>query len=189
MNKKYNFIVGLAIALVLLLLLMFYNNGKHVGKVEQKVVYDTIYASSVETISIEKPIPYFVHVHDTIYREMQVVGDTSDVLVEIPISQAYYHEDSLYDAWVSGYEPRLDSIHVIAKNKETIINKTITNVVYQKKYKLYGDIGFLMAHDGRFYPQVGVSIATPKKWLVGAKIGLYEQKPMYSLSIGYNILK
>lgn len=43
-------------------------------------------------------------------------------LVEIPITSKHYHGEN-YDAWVSGYEPSLDSIKVYSK--ETVITERV----------------------------------------------------------------
>ncbi len=50
--------------------------------------------------------------------------DSVGASVVLPVSQKHY-ADSLYDAWVSGYEPRLDSIRVYGR--------TITNTLCIKK--------------------------------------------------------
>ena len=49
---------------------------------------------------------------------------TDSITVEIPITQKVY-EDSVYQAWVSGYKPSLDSIKVF--QSVTTITHTITN--------------------------------------------------------------
>jgi len=46
---------------------------------------------------------------------------TSIDTIELPKVQRVYSDDSTYKAWVSGYEPRLDSINVYRKTiKETV---------------------------------------------------------------------
>lgn len=53
--------------------------------------------------------------HDTTYLpgEADTIRDT--VRVYIPITQKHYAADN-YDAWVSGYEPKLDSLHIHMPN-------------------------------------------------------------------------
>ena len=56
---------------------------------------------------------------------------TSIDTIELPKMQRVYSDDSTYRAWVSGYEPRLDSINVFRKTiKETV---TITTPVKKKR--------------------------------------------------------
>ena len=62
-------------------------------------------------------IPYIVSETDTIEAH-----DT--LLVEVPIEQKRY-DDSLYTAWVSGYQPALDSILLHQCEITTTITKTI----------------------------------------------------------------
>ena len=95
------------------------------GKPEIVVKCDTIWKDSIirepvaaETIRTDRvvyikvPIPQSDTVHDSIE-------------VPIPIVQKRY-EDSLYTAWVSGYEPKLDSIDLRLPTITETITKTVT---------------------------------------------------------------
>ena len=62
-------------------------------------------------------IPYIVSETDTIEAH-----DT--LLVEVPVEQKRY-DDSLYTAWVSGYQPALDSIQLHQPEVVTTIERTI----------------------------------------------------------------
>ena len=62
-------------------------------------------------------IPYIVSETDTIEAH-----DT--LLVEVPVEQKRY-DDSLYTAWVSGYQPQLDSITLHQPEIVTTIERTI----------------------------------------------------------------
>ena len=64
--------------------------------------YNGFYATHMrnEAASVVDSVKVPVYLHDTTF-------------VEVPITQKYYHEDSLYDAWVSGFLPQLDSIQVM----------------------------------------------------------------------------
>ena len=66
-------------------------------------------------------------------------ADTSNMIaVEIPITSKHYGSKD-YDAWVSGYEPSLDSIKVY---KETqYITETITKTVKDKGKHFFLDVG------------------------------------------------
>lgn len=64
-------------------------------------------------------------------------NSTADsVEVEVPITQKVY-EDSTYTAWVSGYEPRLDSIAV----RQRTIREVITQPVVKKQSRFGFGVG------------------------------------------------
>jgi hypothetical protein len=63
-------------------------------------------------------IPYIVERTDTLH-------DRDTIAVPVPIEQKRY-DDSLYTAWVSGYEPALDSIRLHQPEVVTTITRTIT---------------------------------------------------------------
>ena len=67
------------------------------------------------------------------------IADTTKAVdkiqAEIPITQKMY-KDSTYQAWVSGYNPSLDSIKVF--QPVTTINRTITNTEVRYKTKRWG---------------------------------------------------
>ena len=79
---------------------------------------DTSYVR--DTVFIYYPRPVSVLVSDTL-----IVRDT------VLLKEHKFYKDSLYEAWVSGYEPSLDSICVFPVTK-TITN-TITNTVIETK--------------------------------------------------------
>ncbi|UKK52110.1 hypothetical protein L6472_05900 [Prevotella sp. E13-17] len=79
----------------------------------------------VDTVKYRKPVPVDSIVVRYITKTLPIkkdslnVGDSivyDSIPVEIPITQKEYSDDSTYRAWVSGYEPHLDSIHVYRKN-------------------------------------------------------------------------
>lgn len=87
------------------------------GKAEQSVVErDTI----TDTIRVVRPVvrDSVVLRHEKVVRpvvrDSVMVRDSvviDSVRVYLPITQKCYR-DSTYTAWVSGYQPRLDSIHI-----------------------------------------------------------------------------
>lgn len=74
-----------------------------------------------------------------ITKMMDHYADTSKMIaVEVPITSKHYGSKD-YDAWVSGYEPSLDSIKVY---KETqYITNTITRTVKDKGKHFFLDVG------------------------------------------------
>lgn len=97
----------------------FHDETKSVDTI---VMHDTIrFASEVNfTHKTEKTIETrFVEIHDTIMR-----NDT--LFVELPWSQKHYHEDSVCDIWISGYEPNLDSANIIQRERTIIERHFVT---------------------------------------------------------------
>lgn len=125
------------------------------GKAEQSVVErDTI----IDTIKVVRPV-----VRDSVvlrYEKMMlpVVRDSvmvrdsvviDSVRVHLPITQKCYH-DSTYTAWVSGYQPKLDSIH--------IYRPAITITTTKRPKFTYGiQAGYGITPKG-FQPYLGVGI-------------------------------
>ena len=102
---------------------------------------DTVY----RTVALgEKTVK--VVVHDTLCK-------TDTVTVSLPFVQKQY-KDSSYSAWISGYEPSLDSIRVFPTT--TIIRES--KVVRQKarRWGIYGGVGIGVSD--RITPCVGVGI-------------------------------
>ena len=88
--------------------------GKHPKEPAEPLSRDTIVITRIDTITREKPVFYATTVVDTL---LVVVRDTvrqQDTLyIGLPREQRAYR-DSLYEAWVSGVQPALDSIRVFA---------------------------------------------------------------------------
>lgn len=102
----------------------------------------------VDTLLISAPMaPLLVfQLTDTIR-----IGDT------VVLREQAYYEDSLYRAWVSGYQPRLDSLMVFPKT----VYQTVTNDIYhtitpkKKRWGLGLQVGY--GYPGGFYVGGGVS--------------------------------
>lgn len=140
---------------------------------------DTIVESHIDTLTEYYPEPYA----DTVVEYVEVSGDTV-----LSVHQKHYHSDSTYDVWVSGIEPlSLDSINVFNKTEFVTVTNTITNTILDERWRMYGFGGFSNVCE-RFVPEVGVSISSPRKWLISAKIG-YDTKlgTTYGINIGYKI--
>ena len=108
-----------------------------------KAIYDRPITESVkrDTITIHDTIPDIAPIpkdsvrtrwvtrwlpakHDTI-TQWKTLTKYDSIAVQVPITSKHYGNDT-YDAWVSGYEPSLDSIKVY---KETqYITETITKI-------------------------------------------------------------
>ena len=118
---------------VIIALIIAFNIALHRIKVlkanDGKVIRDTTIVVSYDTIKVTKPVYISQKVIDTLLVPITDTLRQNDTLyVPIPKTQRYYAIDSLYQAWVSGYKPNLDSIKVFPKT----IYTTITNTVYKK---------------------------------------------------------
>ena len=123
------------------------------GKAEQSVVErDTI----TDTIKVVRPVVrdsvvlryekvVLPMVRDSVLMRDSVVVES--VRVQLPITQKCYR-DSTYTAWVSGYQPRLDSIY--------IYRPTITITTTKRQKFTYGiQAGYGITPKG-FQPYLGV---------------------------------
>ena len=92
-----------------------------------------------------------VLVNDVVANNMP--PDSARVIV--PFTQKTYETDD-YKAWVSGYEPELDSINIYRRTE------TVTNTMYlDKKRRRWGGmvgVGAGISHKGTVTPIVGVMI-------------------------------
>lgn len=155
------------------------------GHDTQPVKHDTAYVTLWDTIhDTLPPIVKTRYIHDTTFVTKDSMGNEHDVL--LPITQNYYRKEGFYEAWVSGIYPSLDSVNVVRQKEVMTITETKREI--QREWKLYAQGGFF-ARDGIFLPSVGISIASPKKWSLGANISIpHKGSPEYNITIGYNIL-
>ena len=92
-----------------------------------------------------------LRVRDTITLHDSVHSICRDsVYVDVPITQKSYVGND-YKAWVSGYEPNLDSI--------SIAHKVVTNTITKKDNRRWG-LGIQMGvgYNGKIAPYVGVGL-------------------------------
>lgn len=111
------------------------------------MVADEPYAEAQGTVAIGMD----ALVNDVVANNMP--PDSARVI--IPITQKTYETDE-YKAWVSGYEPELDSINIYRRTE------TVTNTLYlDKKRRRWGGmvgVGAGISHKGTVTPMVGVMI-------------------------------
>lgn len=158
MNKTTAFLLRVPVWLILAI-------GVYIGgQLERSKTKptDTIHSIVYDTIRYRMPIAQdsvvirylskYVTVSDTV-TDTVVVHAGDSIPVVIPIVQKTYR-DSTYEAWVSGYEIKLDSINVF--------NKTVTKTVLQpvsktKRWGLGINAGYGYTKEG-FTPYVGVGM-------------------------------
>lgn len=146
MSEKTLMWFTLAVTFVLGACFGFWLRGLRPAKpVEPVVQTDTLYLR--DTIRIDRPVPkpYPVYLPSDTVRLVTTQHDTVEVLV--PMEQKHY-SDSLYDAWVSGYKPNLDSLRIYQTTKVVTITETI-KVPEKKRWGLGIQVG------GTYLPKVG----------------------------------
>lgn len=106
--------------------------------------HDTVWKDTV----IEKPLPAeTIDIGKTVYlRILYPVPSGRDTIhdsidVPVPIIQKRYN-DSLYTAWVSGYEPNLDSILIHQREITNTITITNTIVKPSRWFAIGPSVGF-----------------------------------------------
>ena len=126
--NKTHLIVFLAGVILGLLVGFFVGKGIYDRPVNAKVERDTV--TLWDTIPHWYPVPVSVKPQKPQYKWLTKVVNTTDtinhtdsVLVEVPITSKHYGAKE-YDAWVSGYEPSLDSIKVYRETQ--YITETVT---------------------------------------------------------------
>lgn len=101
---------------------------KQVGTI--KVPVNDILSIHRPAYSSEKADIKHKEVENSAYDTMQ---PTAIDTIELPKMQRVYTDDSTYKAWVSGYEPKLDSINVFRKT----IKETVTITIPTKKKRTF----------------------------------------------------
>lgn len=147
------FVIVLIVSIALnVWLLTKENEYKVVEKVVTKEVRDTI-RDTVPKLVYETRIRVR---RDTLLLVDTVPGDTVHMVVEVPVTQKEYSDDSTYTAWVSGYKPNLDSINIYRKTN--FIEREITKTKRQR-FVIGPQVGYGYDFAGKkFGPTVGVGV-------------------------------
>jgi len=138
------------IVAIVVLVISFYGGYSYRGEVVisntdtiVKIRIDTLRLTQIKLVkeilvdSIAYKVPDTIKINDTLY---------------LPRTQREYKEDE-FRAWVSGYKPELDSIHVYPKT----IEKTVTIQSKPRKWGI-GVLGGYGVSNKGFTPVVGVGL-------------------------------
>jgi len=116
-----------------------------------------------DTIPHWYPVPVEVKQQKPQYKWLTKVEHTTDtllmrdsVLVEVPIESKHYHANE-YDAWVSGYDPSLDSIKVYKKTEYITERVTLSKPPNRFTIGLQGGYGYGFKSK-QLEPYVGIGI-------------------------------
>jgi hypothetical protein len=153
-------------------------------KIVERHTTDTLIIVKHDTIVKYKP----KYIKERVVDSVKVYVKDLDKPISFPRTQRYFSEPNLYDLWVSGYDPQIDSLKFYPKIEYRTITNTNTKEVYPQRWKLYLGGGF-DAISGTFIPKLSLMVAPPKKWGFGAEIGYYDKNVVYGLRVYYNILE
>ena len=126
--------------LILLIISLLYNYKQYRDLQEQPV--KTVEKTVIKYIEKKDSMPEAKK--ETVVRYIKVpikadsanldsIGENKQDSICLPVTQKMYTDDSTYTAYVSGYEPQLDSIFV--KQKEILHTITETRPVETKKFR------------------------------------------------------
>ena len=114
-------IIGIILLFVLGAIGGWWLRGLRTQPVEPIVQIDTLVLH--DTLRVEKPIPRYVRVIDTmLVPVVDTICMRDSVFIPIPREEKIY-QDSTYSAVVSGYRPSLDTIAVFQTTKFITITK------------------------------------------------------------------
>ena len=177
MKKAFCILIGLLAASIAVNVWQWKNQPEPSVKVEHDTVWkDSIIREPVaaETIQTGRVVYVKVPTGDTKWSGTIVPSDDStsgcqtpcvadSIEVPIPIVQKRY-DDSLYTAWVSGFEPALDSIWLHLPEVQTTVTKTIVKPSPLITFGVQAGAGF------------GITNRKPDIYLgVGAQINLWRK--------------
>ena len=170
----------LYIVVIVVLVTLLFSSKRQIKVVENRGT-DTIIHLKIDTITQYVPKYVTKKTTDTIYLQ---ANDKNEVAIEI--EQKYYSENGLYDAWISGYKPQLDSIKTYPRVEYKTITNNITKEIYKSTLDFYPYIGFKRLDDN-IVQVFGLTIKMPKKWMYSAEIGVMDNKMMYGVTVGYKL--
>lgn len=133
------------------------------GNIKSENICDTTKVTIVNSVKKSYPVPVDNLIIKYITKPLAVAKDSvtkeiaqsanDSMKVQIPISQKVY-EDTLYRAYVSGYEPNLDSITI--KQRTTYITHTIRDK--ESRFRIGLQAGYGLTPKG-MQPYVGVGLS------------------------------
>jgi hypothetical protein len=183
MKDKRRLLYCALVALILLAGIGIYSRCQRKPVIESVerdtvVVYDTIphyYPTpkdSVRTKWVTRWLPASTDTIDHFIEVMDHFADTSNMIaVEVPITSKHYGSKD-YDAWVSGYEPSLDSIKVYQRTEYITERITISKPPNRWELDLIGGLDYNTTRQD-FTPYAGGEILyKPNRLQVGARAGV-----------------
>lgn len=120
---------------------------------------------------------------DTVYITVR-----DSIFVPVPRQEYTFSEPNMFEFRVKGYMVDFLDAKVYPKTVyETIYEQNTTTVTkYRSSLFVFGGFSSIC---GDFSPKAGVGLSLKGKWLISADLGLYQKTPIYSATIGYNVLQ
>ena len=152
----------------------FMGKGVYDKPIIESVSRDTVCVT--DTVQHYYPKPVEVEKLRTEYKWLTRVENTTDtlhdsVLVEVPITSKHYGGDK-YDAWVSGYEPSLDSIKVYQRTEYITERVTLSKPPNRWELDIVGGIDYNIKTQ-RYTPHAwGELLYTPNRLQLGIRGGV-----------------
>jgi hypothetical protein len=175
MNKVFHL---LYIVVIVVLVTLLFSSKRQIKVVENRVT-DTIIKLKIDTITQYVPQYVTKKTTDTIYLSS---NDKSEVALEI--EQFHFSKEGAYDAWISGYNPRLDSIKTYPRVEYRTITNNITKEILVKKWDFYTCIGF-KRFSNEYVPSLGFIAKSPRNSLYGVEVGAINGDLYYGLTYGF----
>ena len=177
MTKYIPYII---IAVLLVSLIVSLTNRKEV--IIEKTTSDTVTIVKSDTVKVK--IPTFIK---EVIVDTFLIKDSLNNDYIIPKMQRHY-KDSLYEAWVSGYRPNLDSLNIFRKTITNKITNTVTRTIYPKTTDWYLNVG--SDYIGKqFAPNLGLAVKFRNNLMIGGNVGLYDKELYYGLKVGFKLNK
>ncbi len=161
--KRYGKVAGVvAVSFLVLIGVSSISNCKRDTNSNPGVVVqrDTLFIR--DTICIEKPVPKMIKRIDTfLVRTKDTIRLKDTLYMALPREQKTY-KDKNYQAWISGYRPELDSIHIFRNTQQIITSTTIQPKQSSRRWGIGIQAGYgLTLHQNRIKPTpyIGVGLS------------------------------
>lgn len=184
MKNFYVFLLGILLGFFVCMMLSTYKEipHNHIPVAKTDTISVTEYQNIVDTIFVDKPKYYKEVVRDTVPINQFVINEDSCLVV----TQKEYR-DSNYVAWVSGVEPKLDSIMVFNNTEYVFKTSTIEAVktIECKTGKWFSGAGIYKV-DNALVPKLNIGYQK-NRIMVGASVGLYNKQPIYGIDFNFKV--
>ena len=159
------YLLGIALVVLIGWLLMVVCQWNRKQKVETVIEHDTIWKDTTiyEPVATESVQTGRTVLVTYILTERDTLRERDTLMVPVEIEQKRY-DDSLYTAWVSGYEPALDSICLHQREVVTTITKTITKPAPRISVGIQAGAGY-----GIFNRKADVYVGVGVQWRIFKK--------------------
>ena len=184
MKNFYVFLLGILLGFFVCMMLSTYKEitPNRIPVAKTDTISVTEYKTIRDTIFVDKPKYYKEVIRDTVPINQFVINEDSCLVV----TQKEYR-DSNYVAWVSGVEPKLDSIMVFNNTEYVFKTSTIETVktIEDKTGKLFAGAGIYKV-DNALVPKLNIGYQK-NRIMVGASVGLYNKQPIYGIDFNFKV--